>query len=263
MEEACYRKLILGGIQLGDEEIANARAPSRGDQVPPLEEVVVDDKAPTNTPPMTEAEMKAILTQMDQSITNQDQATTVQAQAMTAQANQEVAPRVHQQVSTMASRLRDFTRMNPPTFYGSKVDEDLQEFIDEVYKILYAMGVSTSEKAEMVKEAKAKRKDRDTKRARSFEGGAAKNRLEIQDNTRFKNRFSNQVPSEFPKSRDEKSPRPKVQKGKIESPSIDKPSCNECGKKNFCACLLLSDKCFGCGKVGHMVRDCPNAKKQE
>ena len=49
----------------------------------------------------------------------------------------------------MASHLRDFTRMNPLTFYGYKVDEDPQEFIDEVYKILYAMGVSSSEKAEL------------------------------------------------------------------------------------------------------------------
>ena len=39
--------------------------------------------------------------------------------------------------------------MNPPTFYGSKVSKDLQEFIDEVYTILYAMGVSSSENAEL------------------------------------------------------------------------------------------------------------------
>ena len=39
----------------------------------------------------------------------------------------------------MTSRLRDFTRINP----------DLQEFIDEVFKILLAMGLSTSEKAEL------------------------------------------------------------------------------------------------------------------
>ena len=39
--------------------------------------------------------------------------------------------------------------MNPPTFYGSKVDEEPQEFIDEVYKILHAMGVSSSEKVEL------------------------------------------------------------------------------------------------------------------
>ena len=46
----------------------------------------------------------------------------------------------------MASRLRDFNRMNPPTFFGSKIGEDPNEFIDEVYKILFAMGLSTIEK---------------------------------------------------------------------------------------------------------------------
>ena len=46
----------------------------------------------------------------------------VQAQAMTAQANRDIVPHHHQQVTTMASRLRDFSRMKPPTFYGSKVD---------------------------------------------------------------------------------------------------------------------------------------------
>ena len=46
----------------------------------------------------------------------------------------------------MASRLRDFSQKKNPTLYRSMVDEDPQEFIDEVYKILYAMGVSSSEK---------------------------------------------------------------------------------------------------------------------
>ena len=46
----------------------------------------------------------------------------------------------------MAYRLRDFTRMNPPTSYGSKVEEEHQEFIDEIDKILYGMGLSTIEK---------------------------------------------------------------------------------------------------------------------
>ena len=39
--------------------------------------------------------------------------------------------------------------MNPPTFCGSKVEEDPQEFIYKIYKILYDMGLSTSEKAEL------------------------------------------------------------------------------------------------------------------
>ena len=49
----------------------------------------------------------------------------------------------------MISSFRYFSRMNPPTFYGSNVEEDHQEFIDKIYKILYAMGLTSSEKAEL------------------------------------------------------------------------------------------------------------------
>ncbi|MDV3170455.1 MAG: hypothetical protein Q8811_01670 [Candidatus Phytoplasma australasiaticum] len=41
-----------------------------------------------------------------------------------------VATQVGRQASTPASRVRDFTRMNPLEFHGSKVDEDPQDFID-------------------------------------------------------------------------------------------------------------------------------------
>lgn len=49
---------------------------------------------------------------------------------MTTQANQDVVPRAHQQSANIASHLRDFTRMNPPTFYGTMVLEDPQELIN-------------------------------------------------------------------------------------------------------------------------------------
>ncbi|WP_353806047.1 hypothetical protein, partial [Acinetobacter baumannii] len=39
--------------------------------------------------------------------------------------------------------------MNPPTFYGSKVEEYPEEFIDEIYKLLYVMGLTTGEKVEI------------------------------------------------------------------------------------------------------------------
>ena len=39
--------------------------------------------------------------------------------------------------------------MNPPTFYGSKVEEDPEEFIDVINKILYDMRFSTSKKVEL------------------------------------------------------------------------------------------------------------------
>ena len=69
---------------------------------------------------------------------------------MMSQANREVVPRPNQQVTTKASRLRDFTKKNPPTFYVSNIEEDPLEFLNEFYKILYVMGLTTSEKVELV-----------------------------------------------------------------------------------------------------------------
>ncbi|WMV14241.1 hypothetical protein MTR67_007626 [Solanum verrucosum] len=60
----------------------------------------------------------------------------VMAQAMTNQDNREVTAHVNPSVGTVATRIKDFTMMNPLEFHGSKVDEDPQEFIDEMYKIV-------------------------------------------------------------------------------------------------------------------------------
>ena len=57
---------------------------------------------------------------------------------MTAQVNRQNVQLENPPVRSIADRLRDFTRMNPPTFTGAKTSEDPQEFIDEVHKILVA-----------------------------------------------------------------------------------------------------------------------------
>ena len=51
--------------------------------------------------------------------------------------------------SIPTSRIWDFMRMNPPTFHGTKVDEDLQGFINEVFKVVDAIGMNPREKAEL------------------------------------------------------------------------------------------------------------------
>ncbi|TMW84135.1 hypothetical protein EJD97_025726 [Solanum chilense] len=92
-----------------EEEIANDRDPPHDEQVPPLEEDANVKKAPAKPRPMTADEITAIVGQMAQAMTTQAQAAMVQAQAMTTHDNQDIAPRPHQQVTTMASRLRDFS----------------------------------------------------------------------------------------------------------------------------------------------------------
>ena len=74
-----------------EEDISNVGAPPHGDQVPPLEEDVVDDQAPVNPPPLTGENIRADLLQMAQAITTQAQAANTQSQA-----NREVVPRAHQ-----------------------------------------------------------------------------------------------------------------------------------------------------------------------
>ena len=54
-----------------EEEVANAGAPPHDEQVPPLDENSNVDQALANTPPMMEAEMRAILDQMAQDMTTQ------------------------------------------------------------------------------------------------------------------------------------------------------------------------------------------------
>ena len=70
------------------------------------------------------------------------------ARAMIMQVNLCMVHRVNVVGSTMTSRLRNFVRINPPIFSVTKVGEDHQKFLDEVYKIVHAIGVTSWEKAE-------------------------------------------------------------------------------------------------------------------
>ncbi|WMV18676.1 hypothetical protein MTR67_012061 [Solanum verrucosum] len=68
---------------------------------------------------------------------------------MASQANSEVVVPVNPNMGKTTSRVRDFSRINPPKFHGSEVEEDPQEFIDEVYKVLMIIGVTPVEKREL------------------------------------------------------------------------------------------------------------------
>ena len=68
---------------------------------------------PVNTTDLTDGEVRIALVYMAQVIT-------LQAQSLPAQVEQQGVPRKNPPASTMAIRLRDFTRMNPLIYTGSK-----------------------------------------------------------------------------------------------------------------------------------------------
>ena len=98
--------------------------PSQGNQAPPQEKVPLGGQALIIPPAMTDEEIRSTFLTLPRAMTTQSQVVAAQSQAMTTQANQKVGPRVNQNASTMASRLRNFIRMSPPMLFGSKVDED-------------------------------------------------------------------------------------------------------------------------------------------
>lgn len=69
------------------------------------------------------------------------------AQTLIAQSNREV---VANPIGwTNAYRIREFLRIIPLEYSGSKVEKDPNGFIGEVYKNLAFMGLTSTEKAEM------------------------------------------------------------------------------------------------------------------
>lgn len=68
---------------------------------------------------------------------------------MGAQEDREVGPCVEKNASTICSLLRNFTRMKHPMFFKSQVNEDPQNIINEVYKILGVMGLNSNKMAEL------------------------------------------------------------------------------------------------------------------
>ncbi|WMV58380.1 hypothetical protein MTR67_051765 [Solanum verrucosum] len=78
---------------------------------------------------------------------------------------------VNPYVGMVATRVRDFTRMNLLEPLESKVEEDPREFINEVYKVLIIMGLTPVEKSELAsyqhKEEKLKERSKEEIRAKN------------------------------------------------------------------------------------------------
>lgn len=87
-----------------------------------------DPQGPNEEGVMTNVEIRAALQTFALLMNVEIQVVTTQAKSLITQTNQDVGPKVNPNVSTMASKLRKFTRMSPPMFFCSKIDEDLKSF---------------------------------------------------------------------------------------------------------------------------------------
>ncbi|XP_049349486.1 uncharacterized protein LOC125814080 [Solanum verrucosum] len=116
--------------------------------------------------------------------------------------------------------------------------------------------------AELIEEQNFNQVGRELKRSRADDGKSSKIRIEIQDKPKFKKKFSNQGPPNTAKVNKGKVSTPKPQEARGGGPSVEKPICTNCGRKHEGKCLVGTGNCYGCGKSGHMWRDCPILKAQ-
>ena len=87
--------------------------------------------------------------------------------------------------------------------------------------------------AQQVEYRRLRRKNKESKKAMSYEGGSLKGKLDIQDKPRIDKMFSNQVPTKFPKDHDDRVSNPKYQKGRGTSSPSKKRTYGMCGKKHY------------------------------
>ena len=87
--------------------------------------------------------------------------------------------------------------------------------------------------SQQVEDTRVKRKSRDSQRVRSFDGGSSRGRLNFLDRTKFKKRFSNKVPSMFPKAWDNRVVNTKPQKGMSTSSPTNKTTRGRCGMRHY------------------------------
>ncbi|KAH0650460.1 hypothetical protein KY284_030372 [Solanum tuberosum] len=109
--------------------------------------------------------------------------------------------------------------------------------------------------AQKIEEEKLKGRSRETKKARANDGDFSHSRSDRRGRSRFQQRFfdqgSSNALSRFNKYQTS-NPKPSGVNGSVYSLSTSA----KCERKHEGKCLAGMEKCYGCGKSGHKIRDC-------
>ncbi|XP_049381147.1 uncharacterized protein LOC125845640 [Solanum stenotomum] len=174
------------------------------------------------------------------------------------------------------SRIREFLRMNPPSFTGSSVTEDLENFVEELQKIFEIMHIVDAERSN--KEGKTTMLIGDMDIARLMIHVQQVKEDKLKDREEFKNKRAKKSGNEDkrglpPSSASAPAPTNKIEynsqnsqsfrakpaysQGSMAQRGSKPPAYAKCGRNHSGICREDFTCCFKCGQNGHFIRECP------
>ena len=115
-----------------------------------------------------------------------------------------------------------------------------------------------------LKESRKRKHTRVGNKSRQAEENfSRKSSTEIRDKPRFKKVLSHQGKSSSSKGRHDRNSESRVERNNEVDTPQERPPCRKCGKLHGGECMRGTNACYICGKLGHMVKDCPIRRSQE
>ncbi|XP_049365270.1 uncharacterized protein LOC125830099 [Solanum verrucosum] len=193
----------------------------------------------------------------------------------------QVGQRGNRQEVADTSRIRELLRMNPPSFTGSSVTEDLENFIEELKRLFDGMHIADAERVQQVayqikgvariwfdqwknnraedaaissKKGKVAMLIGDMDLARLIIYVQQVEEDKMNDREEFKNKRANTSGDEFSA---EFRAKPAHSQGSMAQRGSKPPACAKCGRNHPGICREGSTGYFKCGQNSHFMRDCP------
>ncbi|TMX04319.1 hypothetical protein EJD97_009921 [Solanum chilense] len=147
-----------------------------------------------------------------------------------------------QQEGASTLRIREFFRINPPSFSGSSTTEDKENFVEELKKFFDVMRVIDVEKVELV-----------AYELKSVAGTWSAPASASAHTPRNRGEYNGKNSKNF-------KARPAQSQVSVAQGGSWAPACGSCGRNYTGKCRDGHSGCFKCGKEGPFMKECPKNK---
>ncbi|XP_049344101.1 uncharacterized protein LOC125808444 [Solanum verrucosum] len=173
----------------------------------------------------------------------------------------------HEVVDT--SRIRELLRMNPLSFSGSSISENLENFIEELKRIFDMVADMRSRMSSYVaglsrqssKEGKAAMLIGDIDLARFMIHLQQVGEDKLKDREESKDKRAKINKDGHKRNSYNFRARPAYLQGSIVPRGSKAPSCARCGRTHPGKCRQGQTGCFKCGQEGHVIKECPKSRQ--